>query len=57
MSTADLIKQRAAAVLVNTTPHSIQGDIFVGDLNKLLDNIKAQMVGLLNDHNALNVKG
>jgi len=57
MKTADMIAERAARVIVNTIPHGvIDGGIFVGDYNKLLTNIKSQMLGLLNDTGALEQK-
>lgn len=56
MNTADMISERAYSVIVNTTPHSIQGDIFIGDFRKLVANIKAEMLGLLKDVGALEVK-
>lgn len=56
MKTADMIAERAARVIVDTIPHGIQGGIFVGDYNKLLTNIKSQMLGLLNDTGALEQK-
>jgi len=49
MITADMIAERAARVLSDTNPHSIAGGIYTGDVNKLLTNIKAQMLGLVKD--------
>lgn len=56
MTTADMIGERAARVIVNTVPHGIQGDIFVGDYQKLVTNIKAEMLGLLKDAGVLEAK-
>lgn len=49
MTTADMISERAARAISNSTPHSINGGILVTDVNKLLTNIKAQMLGLVKE--------
>ena len=49
MTTADMIAERAARAISNSTPHSINGGILVTDVNKLLTNIKAQMLGLVKE--------
>jgi len=56
MTVADMIAIRAARAVSDTTPHSINGDIFVGDVNKLLTNIKAQLLGFAKDIGALEEK-
>ncbi|HJZ23449.1 MAG TPA: hypothetical protein VJ201_03265 [Candidatus Babeliales bacterium] len=56
MTTADMISERAARAIVTTIPHGINGDIFIGDYQKLITNIKAQMLGLLKDVGVLEQK-